>query len=310
MEAHNIPFGHSTTAAEILEGIDLSGKRAIVTGGASGIGAETVRALAIAGAEVTIAVRNTETGEKTARALRSKTGNQAILVKKLDLNDWDSIDRFTESWSGKLDILINNAGVMAIQELQRDSRGHEMQFATNHLGHFKLTAQLHGALAKAKHARVVAVASSANLFSPVVFDDIDFNFRAYDPIAAYGQSKTAIILFALEAAKRWASDGIVVNSLNPGAIATNLQRHVGGKLLTPRSEQKTPEQGASTSILLAASPTIGLITGTYFNDNQVAETVTSRPANASELPGKVAMYATDEANAKRLWEVSGSMIRA
>ncbi|HEY9661049.1 MAG TPA: SDR family NAD(P)-dependent oxidoreductase, partial [Allocoleopsis sp.] len=164
------PFGRHSTAAEVVEGIDLSGKRAIVTGAASGIGVETARALASAGAEVTLAVRNTDTGAKTAADITATTGNSRIHVALLDLSDRNSIANFITEWDKSLHILVNNAGVMALPE-QRTPEGWEMQFATNYLGHFALTLGLHDALAADGAARIVSVSSSAHLMSPIVFDD-------------------------------------------------------------------------------------------------------------------------------------------
>ncbi len=171
------PFGAESTAAEVLDGVDLAGKRAIVTGGGSGIGIETARALAGAGAQVTLAVRRTDQGEAVAQEIRSTTGNDDVLVQPLELTDPSSIEALVASWDGPLDILVNNAGVMAIQELTRTDRGHEMQFATNHLGHFALALGLHDAMAAADGARVVSVSSSGHLRSPVVFDDLHYDFR-------------------------------------------------------------------------------------------------------------------------------------
>ena len=220
------PFGYETTAAEVVEGIDLGGKRAIVTGGASGIGIETARALAGAGAAVTLAVRRTDEGERVAADIRSSTGSDEVSVAPLELTDAASVDAFVAAWEGPLEILVDNAGVMAIQELTLTDRGQEMQFATNHLGHFALALGLHDALAAAGGARIVSVSSSGHLRSPVVFDDLNFSFREYRPFDAYGQSKTANVLFAVEATRRWADDGIRANALMPGGIATPLQRHV------------------------------------------------------------------------------------
>jgi NAD(P)-dependent dehydrogenase (short-subunit alcohol dehydrogenase family) len=167
-----------------------------------------------------------------------------------------------------------------------------VQFASNHLGHFALARALHAALATAGSARVVAVSSVGHLYSPVVFDDLHFRFRPYDPLLAYGQSKTPGILFAVGATARWAADGIVANALNPGAIATNLQRHVGGKLVTPLARQKTPEQGAATSVLLATSPDLEGIGGRCFEDCNEAPTVDHRDAAGNG----VASYALDPDN--------------
>lgn len=292
------PFGRHSTAAEVVKDIDLSGKRAIVTGGASGIGVETVRALAQTGADVTLAVRDIHAGEKTAADIIATTGNQNIHVASLNLTDRASIATFVAAWSEPLHILVNNAGIMASPE-QHTSEGWEMQFATNHLGHFALALGLHEALAADGAARIVSVSSSGHLLSPVVFDDIHFAFRRYDPWLAYGQSKTASILFAVGATKHWFRDGITANTLMPGAIATNLQRYTG-VIQTPPERQKTPEQGAATSVLLATSPLLEGVGGRYFEDCNEAAIVTRRTEDYSG----VAPYALDPDNADRLWEES------
>jgi NAD(P)-dependent dehydrogenase (short-subunit alcohol dehydrogenase family) len=313
-ERISTPFGHGSTAAEAVEGVDLAGKRAIVTGAASGIGVETARALAGAGAAVTLAVRNTGDGDKVAAEIHSSTGNDEVTVAPLELTDSASIHAFVAAWDGQLDMLVNNAGVMAIQELTLTDGGREMQFATNHLGHFALALGLHDALAAAGNARIVSVSSSGHLRSPVVFDDLDYAFRDYDPFGAYGQSKTANVLFAVEATRRWADDGITANSLMPGGIATALQRHVGGqeymKQAVKRFESsgirlKTPEQGAATSVLLATYPALQGIGGRYFEDCNEAEVIHRREPDT--LAG-VAPYALDPDNAERLWDVSLGLI--
>jgi NAD(P)-dependent dehydrogenase (short-subunit alcohol dehydrogenase family) len=307
-------FGFDSTAAEVAEGIDLTGKHAIVTGGASGIGVETARALAGAGASVTIAVRGVGDGEKVAAEIRSGTGHDDVAVAPLELTDRGSIEAFVAAWDAPLDILVNNAGVMAIQELTLTDRGHEMQFATNHLGHFALALGLHDALAAAGNARIVSVSSSGHLRSPVVFDDLDYSFREYTPFGAYGQSKTANVLFAVEATRRWAADGITANALMPGGIATALQRHVGGaeymeeareRFRQAGSALKTPEQGAATSVLLATSPRLEGVGGRYFEDCNEAPVIHRRGEAGL---GGVAPYALDPDNAERLWDVSLELI--
>ena len=298
------PFGFDSTAAEVIAGVDLTGRRAIVTGGASGIGVETARALANAGAEVTLAVRDVAAGHRVA----SDIGG-TVDVAALDLSDLDSVNAFAAAWSGPLHILVNNAGVMAIQELTMSPSGHEMQFATNHLGHFALAVGLHDALASAGGARIVSVSSSGHLRSPVVFDDVDFAFRDYDPFGAYGQSKTANVLFAVEATRRWKADGVLANALMPGGIATPLQRHLPAdyakEALTAfraaGTDFKTVEQGAATSTLLAASPLLDGIGGRYFEDCNEAAVVDRRTGPGR---GGVAPYALDPANAERLWDLS------
>jgi NAD(P)-dependent dehydrogenase (short-subunit alcohol dehydrogenase family) len=295
------PFDFQSTAADVAAGIDLSGRRAIVTGAASGIGVETARALAGTGAEVTLAVRNTDAGRQVAADITATTGNRAIHVAPLDLTDRASIAAFVTGWGGPLHVLVNNAGVMATPE-QHTPEGWELQFATNHLGHFALALGLHDALAAGGAARIVSVSSSAHLLSPVVFDDIHFAFRPYDPRLAYGQSKTANVLFAVGATTRWAGDGITANALMPGAIPTNLQRHVGGMTTSPEL-RKTPEQGAATSVLLAISPLLEGIGGRYFADCNEATLVTRRGGDIGDFTA-VAPYALDPDNAGRLWEES------
>jgi NAD(P)-dependent dehydrogenase (short-subunit alcohol dehydrogenase family) len=298
------PFTAQSTAAEVLAGVDLTGRRAIVTGGASGIGVETARALAGAGAEVTLAVRNLEAGERTARDIIASTGNKQVAVGPLDLADQESVAAFAAAWDGPLHILVNNAGIMAAP-LARTPEGWELQFATNHLGHFALATGLHESLAAAGGARVVSVSSSAHLRSPVVFADIHFREREYEPWSAYGQSKTANVLFAVEATRRWAGDGIEVNALMPGGIRTNLQRYVSAAELARlraatggETAWKTTEQGAATSVLLAASPLVAGIGGRYFEDGNEAE-----PNEPGTRRG-VAAYALDPEAAQRLWDVS------
>ncbi|MEV4537875.1 SDR family NAD(P)-dependent oxidoreductase [Asanoa sp. NPDC049518] len=298
------PFTAASTAADVVEGVDLTGRRAIVTGGASGLGIETARALATAGAQVTLAVRDLTAGARVADDLVATTGNKHIDVGHLELADPASVAAFVAGWDGPLHILVNNAGVMAAP-LSRTPDGWESQFATNHLGHFALATGLHAALAKAGGARVVSVSSSAHLNSGVVFDDINFERRAYEPWSAYGQSKSANVLFAVEAARRWAADGIVANALHPGGIKTNLQRHVSEEDIEraraaagSKAHWRTPEQGAATSVLLAASPLVEGVTGRYFED--CAEALPQVPG----VYGGVAAHALDPEAAHRLWELS------
>src|ERR1700678_2265474 len=299
------PFGPASTASEVIDGVDLSGQTAIVTGAGSGIGIETARALASAGAEVTLAVRRPEAAKEIAAGIIGATGNTAVSVRALDLSDQDSVRAFSTAWDRPLHILVNNAGIMALPELERTREGWEMQFATNFMGHFALTTGLHGALAAAHGARVVSVSSSANLRSPVVVDDLHFDFRPYDPLVAYGQSKTADVLLAVEATRRWSGEGIYANALNPGAIATGLQKHTGG-LRTPKDRQKTVAQGDDTSVLAAASPLLDKVGGRYFEDCNEAATVTRRPPDYAG----VAWYALDPANAERLWDTALDLLPA
>jgi NAD(P)-dependent dehydrogenase (short-subunit alcohol dehydrogenase family) len=289
----------------VIDGVDLSGKTAIVTGASSGLGLETARALASAGAAVTLAVRRPPSAEEIAAGIIRETGNAAVSVSALDLSGQDSVRAFTAAWDRPLHILVNNAGIMALPELERTAEGWEMQFATNFMGHFALTVGLHDSLAAAHGARVVSLSSSGNLFSPVVLDDLHFDFRPYHPLVAYGQSKTADALLAVEATRRWSGEGIYANALNPGAIATGLQKHTGG-LKTPKELRKTVPQGAATSVLLAASPLLDKVGGRYFEDCNEAATVTRRPADYAG----VAWYALDPANAERLWDTALGLLPA
>jgi len=195
---------------------------------------------------------------------------------------------------------------MAVPELTRTAQGHELQFATNYLGHFALTAGLRTALAAAGRARIVSLSSSAHLHSPVVFGDLDFRFRPYDPRQAYAESKTAAVMLAVEATRRWSADGIYANAVNPGAIATGLQKYTGG-LKTPAERRKSVEQGAATSVFLAASPLAEGIGGRYFEDVNEADTRTESPGMFGT---GVADYALEPRYAELLWEVSAEMIAA
>jgi NAD(P)-dependent dehydrogenase (short-subunit alcohol dehydrogenase family) len=304
-------FDWHSTAAQVIDGIDLTGRRALITGAASGIGVETARALASAGAETIIAARNLSAAEHVARDITAGTGNDAIRVAHLDLVDRASIDALVAGVEGPLHILVDNAGVMAIADLQRSPEGHEMQFATNHLGHFRLATALLPALRAANGARVVSVSSRAHLNSPVVFDDIDFLEREYDPALAYAQSKTANVLFAVEAARRWADDGIEANALHPGAIAdSNLSRHYDPVALdairnSGRYTFKTIPQGAATSVYVATSPDLDGIVGRYFENCQEADP--DNPSAAGIDAAGVAGYALDPDNAHRLWQLSETM---
>lgn len=298
------PFGFHSEPADVLADVDLVGRVAVITGGAAGIGVATARALARAGATVNLAVRRVDAAMKVVAQLRSETENEAISVSQLDLADLRSVNAFVEAWEGRLDILVNNAGIMAVPEREKTLQGFELQFGTNYLGHFALTVGLRPALAAANGARVVSLSSSGHLFSPVIFDDLDFEFMPYTPIGAYGQSKSATALMAVAISRHWADDGIACNALNPGAIATGLQQHTGG-LKTPVERRKTPEQGAATSVLLAASPLLRNISGRYFEDCNEAELVTARP---SDFSGGYAAYALDPGNAERLWTLSHRFI--
>jgi NAD(P)-dependent dehydrogenase (short-subunit alcohol dehydrogenase family) len=301
------PFGASSTASEVVAGVDLAGRRAVVTGGAGGLGRETARALASAGADVTIAARDLRAANAAANEISAETGNPNVQGARLDLADLASVREFVKAWTGPLHILVDNAGIMATPE-QHTPEGRELQFATNHLGHFALTVALRDALRDSGSARVVVLSSVGHVNGPVRFGDLDFTKEPYDPWLAYAQSKTANILFAVEAAKRWAGDGIAVNALNPGRIRdTNLGRHLAAPPAsfdpsgTTGVSEKSIAQGAATSVLLAASPLVEGVTGKYFEDCQ--EAVPFTPGVRRGVAG----YAIDPGNACRLWDVSAEL---
>ncbi len=318
-------FSWETTAEEAIDGIDLAGIHAIVTGGTSGIGAETARVLALAGAEVTLTGRNVEAGERLVREIVERDPDASVRVAGMDLADLDSVRAFARSWTGPLHLLINNAGVMALPARMLSPAGHELQFATNHLGHFTLAVELHGALSAGArqsvvtdgplgHARIVSLSSRGHLRSDVDFDDIDFERRAYDPMIAYGQSKTANVLFAVEAARRWADDGISANAVHPGAILeTNLSRHIPPEVLqaigaSNQQAYKTIGQGAATTVAVAISPALSDVAGAYFEDCQRSEVIGPNDPDVASHPRGVAYYALDQDRADRLWELSERLI--
>ncbi|MEU7850764.1 SDR family NAD(P)-dependent oxidoreductase [Micromonospora parva] len=312
------PFNARTTAAEILDGADLTGRRMIVTGGASGIGVETVRALAGAGADVTVATRNPRAADRLAEEFATGATPGTVRSAALDLADLASVDDFVAAWQGPLDVLVANAGIMAIPTRQLTAVGWELQLATNHLGHFALARGLHDNLRAATAARVVVVSSGAHLAAPFDFDDPQFERRPYDPWSAYGQSKTAEVLLAVGITRRWAADGITANALNPGYIFTNLQRHIDDDTMRAMGAMdeagnlieadyyKTPAQGASTTVLLAGSPLLDGVGGRYFDDNQEAEVVAGGP----DATGGVAAHALDPAAADRLWAYAEKTLAA
>ncbi|WP_295696533.1 SDR family NAD(P)-dependent oxidoreductase [Lapillicoccus sp.] len=304
-------FSATSTALEVVTGVDLTGRAAIVTGAASGIGVETARALAATGAAVTLAVRDVAAGTVAAADIVASTGNDRVYVEALDLADLASVAAFAARWSGPLHLLVNNAGVMNTPQ-GKTAQGFELQFGINHLGHFALALGLHDALTADGAARIVSLSSSSHGSSPVVFDDLFFEHRPYDPRLAYGQSKTANALFAVEATRRWAADGITANAVMPGVSWTNLQRHAAPAELARMKQMaqdagmqaKTPEQGAATSALLATSPELEGVGGRYFEDCHQAEVV---PAIVAGIHG-VLPYALDPESARRLWDISLTLL--
>jgi NAD(P)-dependent dehydrogenase (short-subunit alcohol dehydrogenase family) len=318
-------FGAASTAADVSRGIALTGKVAIVTGGYSGLGRETVRTFCEAGARVFVPARH------VARAKSALEGVGDAEVVPMDLLDSGSISTFANRFLETglpLHILVASAGIMAVPELTRDGRGHEVQFATNHLGHFQLATRLWPALRKAQGARVVSLSSRGHFLSPVVFDDIDFDRRPYDPWAAYGQSKTANILFAVELDRRGEDDGVHAFAVHPGRIfETGLARHLsqdalkslgalseeGTPLIDPAKGLKTVEQGAATQIWCATSPKLAGLGGVYCEDSDIAPLLHTEGEGAVSIKtardrAGVWPHAADREAAARLWSVSERML--
>ena len=304
-------FGSQTTAREVLGNLDLKGKTVIVTGGYSGIGTETTRVLAGAGATIIVPARSLD------KAKASLKGITNVEVDAVDLMEPASIDAFTRKFldSGRaLDILIDGAGIMATP-LRRDMRGYESQFSTNHLGHFQLTINLWPALEKAKGARVVVLSSFAHVGGGIIFDDPNFEHTEYDKWRAYAQSKSANALFAVSLDKRGKSQNIRAFALHPGVVPdTNLGRDLKkeeGTVVIKRLENgqpigregtmlKTIEQGAATTIWCATSEQLNGKGGVYCQDVDVAEAVTAE----SKKPSGVRPWAIDTDLAERLWNLS------
>lgn len=301
-------FGPRTTAEEALAGHDLRGKIAIVTGGHAGLGLETTRVLSDGGAAVVIGSRDPQKAQMSVAEMKN------VEVHQLDLASPTSIDRFARDFidsNRALDLLINNAGIMATP-LMRDDRGYEMQFATNHLGHFQLTVSVWESLKKSGNARVVALSSLGHRVSGVDFSDPNFNQRPYDKWAAYGQSKSANSLFAVELDKRGEKHGIHAFAVHPGGILTDLARYLtdedlkafgvyreNGVLKAP-DWLKNTEQGAATTVWCAVSPQLNSKGGVYCEDCDIAPLV---PAD-SKLSSGVRPWAVDEKAAEALWVLS------
>lgn len=314
-------FSAASTAQDVIKNINLSGKNAIVTGGYSGIGLETVRTLSAAGARVIVPARDYN------RAVRALNGINNVEIEEMELMKPDSIDTFAAQFLASdrpLHILVNSAGIMATP-LMWDSRGYESQFSTNHLGHFQLTLRLWPALCQAANARVVSVSSRGHRYSPVIMDDVNFEKREYTPYTAYGQSKTANILFALELDKRGQSYGIRAFSVHPGTIVnTNLSRHTskeellkagvidakGNAIFDSLRQLKTIEQGASTSVWCATNQKLDGSGGVYCENNDIASVLANLtsidPITGADAKGNfgVMPHAIDAEIATELWNLS------
>lgn len=308
------PFGAKSTAREVVAGHDLSGRVAIVTGAATGIGVETARALADAGAEVIIAARKPELGEEVANRINEEVGMKRVSFGMLDLSSFEAIRHFAHRWGDRrLNILINNAGVMACP-LSRTADGLEMQIGTNHFGHFLLSALLapslvDGAEHSGHRSRLVSLSSIGHRRSPIHFEDPNYNSRPYDKWEAYGQAKTANSLFAVGFDKRFKDKGVNANAVMPGGIMTPLQRHLPleeqqalgwidekGK---PREGFKTTEQGAATSVWAATGDELEGVGGLYLEDCAQAVPWSKDTPWVGVMP-----HALDPEAAERLWTLS------
>ncbi len=306
-------FTSASTASDVIKGIDLSGKIAIVTGGNTGIGLETTKVLAAAGATVIVPARDLGKAKKNLQDIKN------VEIEHMDLIDPASIDAFAKTFiaSGRpLNLLINNAGIMWVP-LRRDSRGIESQLATNYLALFQLTARLWPALAEANGARVINVSSQGHQFAPFDFEDPNFLNREYETLQGYGQSKTAVNLFSMELDIRGRSSDVSAYSLHPGAIGgTELGREASielfqkmgycdadGVLLPEVAAQlKTIPQGAATTVWAATSSLLNNVGGVYCENSEVAPLSLN-----AEIEEGVKMYAVDKANAKKLWTMSEEM---
>lgn len=316
-------FTPASTVDDVMAGIDLTGKNAIVTGGHSGLGLVATRALAEAGASVVVGSRDTD------RAAKAVAGIQNVEVRQLDLLVPASIDAFAARYldSGRpLHILINNAGFSGPGGIVRDARGYEAQFAANHLGHFQLTLGLHPALRAAGGARVVNTTSGAQRMSDILWDDPHFTTDRYSPDLAYPQSKTANVLFTVELDRRWAADGIRAYAPHPGIVpatafnksageeaqrAMGLIDESGEPIIDPDRGKKTPEQGAATIVFAATSPLLAGIGGVYLNNCDISPLdADPNPIDltADEVPADVAPHSIDPRSAQRLWQLSESLI--
>ena len=316
-------FGERTTALEVVEGHDLTEKEVIVTGANSGIGVETARALAKAGARVVIAARDLKKANEVKDDIIKTTGNNNVEVEELELGSLKSVDKFVERYLATkkpLHILINNAGIMNTPQGVTED-GFELQFGVNHVGHFALTVGLLPALKAAKNSRVVMVSSLAHIWGDIDFDDIHFKIRPYHGFASYGQSKTANALMAVELTRRFKADGIYSNALMPGAIATGLQRHMLKEELEnlgwveSNPKFKTIEQGASTTVWAAVAPELERKGGLYLEHCQIAPIIPDEEVKIAKetnfqngFPFGYLAYAVDPENAKKLWTVTEEMI--
>ena len=305
----NKTFGFESTTDEVLEGIDLTGKVVLITGGNSGLGAETARAMAAKGADVTISARKRSKAADVVSQIEAATG-KTVGVGELELGSLASVRAFAGEFLAshqRLNILVNNAGVMACPHGHTED-GFEMQFGTNHIGHFLLTCLLVPALIRGAPSRVVNLSSLAHKRARVNFDDVNFERRDYNKWVSYAQSKTANVLFSVGLEKRLADHGVHAYAVHPGVIRTNLTRHMQAEELKAISSGvenvvKTVENGAATSVYAATSPALEDRGGLYLSDSQVCPV-----DDESKSHNVVCSFAVDLDSADRLWDLSETMI--
>ena len=306
--------GAERTTDHVLEGTDLRGRRFLVTGASTGLGEETTRAVAAHGAAVTLAVRDLDRGPRAAERIRASVPDADLHVRRLDLASLAGVRRFAEEYRAehdRLDVLVNNAGVMACPFATTED-GFELQFATNHLGHFLLAALLTPLLRAAAPARVVALSSRGHSRSDVDLDDPGFATSEYEPWVAYGRSKTANALFAVAYDHHHAAEGIHAFSVHPGVIATELSRHLTDETLASLAERlppgrrlhfKTVPQGAATTVWAATAPELDDHGGAYLEDCHVARVTDDPGATDGVRP-----YAIDPERAEALWARSEQLV--
>ena len=307
-------FGFTSTTDEVLDGHDLSGRRVLVTGASTGLGEETARALAAHGASVTMAVRDAGRGAAAVERIRAAVPDADVQVRELDLASLSSVRVFAAGFLAEhatLDVLINNAGVMACPH-GTTVDGFELQFGTNHLGHFLLATLLAPVLVAGAPARLVSLSSRGHAFSDVSLDDWNFEHTAYEPFASYGRAKTANVLFAVAFERRFADRGVHAFSVHPGGIRTELGRHMTPETIATMTASlasrgrftfKTIPQGAATSVWAATAPELEGHGGSYLEDCHVAEVSEDESRNDGVRP-----YALDPVRAEALWELSERLV--
>ncbi len=316
-------YGFETTTDEILDGVDLTGRRFVVTGASSGLGEETCRALAARGATISMLARNREKTQAAAARIRETVPDARLEIHDVDLADLASIRTFTDAYLADhdaIDVLVNNAGVMCCP-LSRTADGFEMQFGTNHVGHFLLTNRLLPALLRGREPRIVNLSSGGHSIANVDLEDPNYESNDYDPWEAYGRSKTANVLFTIELARHLGPHGVLCFAVHPGAIMTDLGRHLTAETIGQMMERtkqrkddagetddgggmpfKPVEAGAATQVWAATAPELAAHNGAYLGDCQLGV------EGANPTHRGYASWARDADTARRLWELSEKLV--